>query len=168
MIPGRISRLAALLFWAALGLGCQSAFAPPLAEHRVDGDGDSDADVQAYTVKVLPQYAYQGTTFTDGSLTFPSATDLAALRQKLAVGDPSRQSYEIDYGPGVHFLLVRFDPDTLSFRDLRGVVSATARTGEHTVRVRISYGEVSVVEYGRFYVLPPQDTGNKQTLLGVR
>lgn len=164
----RIRQLLAGGFLALALAGCESAFAPPtLSQPTPDGDNDGDSEIQTYRVVVRPDYAYQGTTFSGGTLSFKAA-DLPAIRDTLAKGDPSRQSYEIDYGPGVNFLLVRFDADALAFKDLRGVVSATARTGEHTVRVRITYGEVSVVEYGRFYVLPPQDVANKPTALGVR
>lgn len=149
--------LLSLLFSWGL-VACHAAFAPATDGDRDTSDGDTDTDAasETYNVKVYPQFAYQGASFSGGHLEFRDEA-LAGIKARLAQGDPSRQSWEVNYGPGIYFSLIRFDAENLNFHDISGLVSASARTGERLVTVRITYGDVTVTEQGRFYVLPPQD-----------
>ncbi|RJO67782.1 MAG: hypothetical protein C4523_08470 [Myxococcales bacterium] len=168
-------------FWAA---GCDSAFAPPNPSSPTDGDKDADAsdpdpdvepdgdqdgeideEILDYNLRLLPQFAYQGDTIRDGTIEFKN---LEEVREKLNHGNPAFQSWQVDYGPDINFILLRFDSEALRFHSMEAVVSATARTGERLVRVRVTYGDVSVVEHGRFYVLPPPDSANLRRTLPAR
>lgn len=145
--------------------GCESAFAPPDSGssgnhgHNPDSsDGDimeTDGGEIEYNLILRPDYARQGDTFLDGAISFRNEEE---VRAKLAEGDPAFQSYAIDYGEYVNFLLVRFDPDLLRFYDIQAVVSAIAPTDSpQKVYARITYGDVNVVEYGKFHILPSID-----------
>jgi len=137
--------------------GCGSAFEPDDAES--DGDGEqeqTDGDGTDFDLRILPQFAYQGDTITDGSIEFLNVEE---VRERLSHGDASKQRLAMDFGKDIVIKVMHYDPEALRFYGLKALVSAGARTGERVVTVGITYGDVTVIERGRFYVLPPLDKG---------
>lgn len=154
----------AIIVLLAVSGGCDSAFEPP-GEEWEDGDSeapetesDSDADSEIppeYNLKITPQFGTQGQVIEGLTIEF---TNVGEVRRILEKGNPALQSYQVNLGTGVYIELIRYDPDEIKFYDTLVSIPATTRTGEYIASVRITYGSATVIEYGRFYVLPNTTT----------
>lgn len=164
-----IAVVSLILFGAILFAGCSSAFKPPFmgdVDEPVDGDMDQDIAemeeeeaAETFNLILKPDFLRVGASTKTGEITFKNADELKARLEK---GDPSFPNWRIDFGNDIRFDLIRFDAENLRFYDIEMVVWAKARTGKRTVSARITYGNVTVVEYGEFFVLPALDKKIKQ------
>ncbi len=104
----------------------------------------------------------QGESLNDLHIHFKNVEELQSY---FSDADKAFQSWRIDFGPDIRFDLVRFDVDELEFYDIALAAENSARTGKRTVSARITFGEKTAIEYGRFWVLPSLNVPNVQTPL---
>ena|GEM_PF-4636501 len=159
--------LAILFVLIMLLPACQTAFKAPMGDQdlEVDGDldqdqdvNDADEDILQFNLNLSPDFLRVGSSIKNGEITFKNA---AQLKEELAKGDPAFPNWRVDFGDDIRFDVIRFDAENLRFYDMEMVVWAKARTGKRTVSARITYGNVTVVEYGEFFVLPALDSRKK-------
>ncbi len=166
------------LLLAPLGIGCESAFAPPEsdgdqdppetdgdhdtdvdldpeADADADADAEMDAEIQTFNLRIRPDFKRQGELF-EGEITLLNAE---ALKEALGLGPNDIPRWDIEWGyDDIEFLVVRFDPENLRWTDIQAVVPADARTGERIVTARLAFGGITIREYGKFYVLAPLES----------